>query len=497
MDYFNFLMTGVWTVIRLFLSLWWIWLPWYLWRLALDTQRYSLGVKVMRETQWVLLEVKLPREILKTPEAMDRVFAALHGPHDPPKTFKDKYIEPKVRLWWNFEIELTNGDMRFYCYMPKGWRGTFEASIYAQYPDVTISEAEDYTKNLPEEVPGPEYDLWGMEVNLLKPNPYPILTYRDFKALSDPGIDVEEVKVDPLSSFAEIATILNPGERIWYQLLVRPVGQPATIANGGGATDEWVEEGIKIVDKLASREKPKSPSMFQAIGEIVTALLEEIPEHAAELANPGSSSPEAGLGRLGKAPPKPEKKDPPSLMMHATPGEKEVIEGIERKIGKLGFDAVIRMIYVAPRGQLNRGRIATMFSILRQYNTQNLNSFRQNTNAMTIGKDYFGGLYTSRVYLERIKKGLMYWYRHRSIYWDNKNILGFLYIPETWQIAQVLSGLFYRLFPNTIETMKSKPIVLNTEELASIYHFPGRTVSSPTMSRMEAKQGEPPVNLPT
>ena len=41
-----------------------------------------------------------------------------------------------------------------------------------------------------------------------------------------------------------------------------------------------------------------------------------------------------------------------------------------------------------------------------------------------------------------------------------------------------------------------KPFVLNTEELATVYHFPGMLSQTPGLARIESKRAEPPVNLP-
>ncbi|MCK5027223.1 MAG: hypothetical protein KAS07_02295, partial [Candidatus Pacebacteria bacterium] len=43
---------------------------------------------------------------------------------------------------------------------------------------------------------------------------------------------------------------------------------------------------------------------------------------------------------------------------------------------------------------------------------------------------------------------------------------------------------------------KFKPFVLNSEELATIYHFPGMVAETPTFGRIESRRGEPPTNLP-
>lgn len=41
-----------------------------------------------------------------------------------------------------------------------------------------------------------------------------------------------------------------------------------------------------------------------------------------------------------------------------------------------------------------------------------------------------------------------------------------------------------------------KPYILSTEELATIFHLPGRVSETPTFTRIESKKAEPPSNLP-
>ena len=39
--------------------------------------------------------------------------------------------------------------------------------------------------------------------------------------------------------------------------------------------------------------------------------------------------------------------------------------------------------------------------------------------------------------------------------------------------------------------------IFSVEELATVFHFPGHIVSTPTVPRIEVKKGEPPMGLPT
>jgi hypothetical protein len=41
-----------------------------------------------------------------------------------------------------------------------------------------------------------------------------------------------------------------------------------------------------------------------------------------------------------------------------------------------------------------------------------------------------------------------------------------------------------------------KPMVMTTEELATLFHIPGQVATTPTLERIPSKRGEPPANLP-
>ena len=42
----------------------------------------------------------------------------------------------------------------------------------------------------------------------------------------------------------------------------------------------------------------------------------------------------------------------------------------------------------------------------------------------------------------------------------------------------------------------SRTDVLNVEELATLWHFPGQILKVPTLERIESKEAAPPTNLP-
>lgn len=144
-------------------------------------------------------------------------------------------------------------------------------------------------------------------------------------------------------------------------------------------------------------------------------------------------------------------------------GEQDVVAAIERKMSKLPFDVVIRCLYIAKKDVFDTPfGIGGIISSLKQFNAEHLNGFKPGGKLMPGSFDYPWEDYRGTRRNYRSKRVLQA-YRRRS---------GF-YAPY-----------------------KAKSMVLNTEELATIYHLPGPVAGTPNLQRVPSKKAEAPSNLP-
>jgi hypothetical protein len=399
---------------------WWVVLPLAMSFIAWKFWLYYIYIKYLRSQTWVLLEVKIPAIIEKTPKAMEQVFAAVYGIFSFGFTFRQKYIEGHLTEdWISFELIGFAGGVHFYVRTPDSYRNIVESAVYAQYPDAEVHQASDYLDLFPKTLPNKVYDIFGTDYHLVKENAYPIRTYEEFEEAQ------EEKRLDPIAAITEAMSKLKNDEAIFIQIFVSPTGT------------EWKKEAEALRDKLIGRKKPAPPKGIIAnIGE----FLRNFTLAAAE--------PPVWEG------PKEEKKE--NFMMLLTPGERDIIEAIENKISKLGFNTNIRFLYVDKRDSFTRSNIAAVMSTFHQFSTQNLNSLRPNLESLTVVR---GNL--------KLNKTRRLWYKKRRI-WD-------AYRKLIWP---------------------RKTSILNTEELATIFHFPLITVEAPLLGRIDTKRGEPPSNLP-
>lgn len=409
---------------------WWIVVPFYLFSHLKFI--YSIFMADLwagdKSRKPIVLEIKIPQDVVRPLRAMENVFNSLWGTYDPPKDWRASHFEGKVILGTSFEIAGIDGVPHMYVRVPASNRKLVESAIYSQYPEVEMEEVPDYTKNVPEDVPNAEWDLWGTDFQLMKSEAYPIKTYEQFFE-EKPDSSKEEKRIDPLSSLFELISRMSVGEQLWIQIY--------TWARSPKEDPGYWEGAKKEIDKLAKR--PEKPAKRTLLSDFFYLLVHgEIP--AEEKKEEGFLPPE----------------------MKLTSGERDVVSAIERKKSKNTFKCFIKYVYIAKRKVFFGGAKGFGVSFFSQFGTQNLNNTKPWS--MTTTKVQSPDIFTARrLYLK--KREMLRFYRMRAPAFDPYDVPGATYH-------------------------------LNSEELATLWHFPGAAVSTASLKRVEMKKGAPPSTLP-
>jgi hypothetical protein len=409
-------------------------LPFLLWRPFLFFWLWIKREKWLSEQNIIMLEIKTPKDVLEPIKAMEEVFSALWGSlYGFPDPW-EKWMEGECPYSYSFEVASIGGSIHFYIRIPDSARDSVESAIYSQYPDAEISLAEDYTKMVPKDIPNKDWDLYGTAYKMARDDIYPIKTYPKFFE-EKPDIAKEEKRIDPISSLIEGMTRIKPGEQLWLQIIALPV------TNG---EDNYVDRGEAFINKMLNKSKGK-PKYKPMVQEGVEGLLFGVKEKKSE--------------------DKSKEKFQPETMLSS--GEKQLVSAVENKISKNSFACTIRFVYLGKKDVFFKAQIKHIFSFFSQFSASNLN-----------GLIPLGGSKT------KVKKSWIFplntTLRPRKLYVKKR---------------KVFRNYIKRLtpyFPNPGGTF-----ILNTEELATLFHFPSK-ISSPTPSihRVEAKKGEPPPELP-
>jgi hypothetical protein len=241
-----------------------LWLPILLYFAALRCWIWYVQSFYLAGQEAILLEVKMPREVTRSPRAMELalvVFSISSGE----TTWINRAWQGGTRPFWSFEIASFGGEVHFYVWTWKGWRNTVETTLYAYYPELEIEEVEDYALkfNFDPKVHETYCNDWWLEtynphiagVHRAGPgggsnfaiNAYPFKTYMDFELDKDPE---EEFKVDPLTHVTEILGSIRPGDQIWIQIVIRMAGKQGVFKLWGDLRKRWqetVEEEVSNV----------------------------------------------------------------------------------------------------------------------------------------------------------------------------------------------------------------------------------------------------------
>ncbi|OGY50605.1 MAG: hypothetical protein A3J65_03040 [Candidatus Buchananbacteria bacterium RIFCSPHIGHO2_02_FULL_45_11b] len=369
-----------------------------------------------RERKYMMVAVDVPKNIENGPKGVENIFNQLAGAHQPLKVH-EKWWTGEIPNSFSFEIASFEGYIQFFIHFEQKYRDLIEAIVYAQYPEAEIMEVEDYTKDWRLKFPSEKYNLWGTELKLAKKEYYPIRTYEEFEHV--------EGFVDPMAGILEALTRIGPGEQVWIQLVVTP------------ADNDWGKGAENLIIKLSGGKVERKKTIFDRIF--------DIPGIVWELLNPVLAAPST------------KKDEPYNLMMNLTPGQKDVINAIEKKTGKLGFHTKIRLIYFAEKDKFVKPKANAIYGAFKQFNTLDLNSVKPDAKTLTGGIVFF----KKRRVIARQNK-IFYRYKNRG-HWLEPGSYG---------------------------------KILNSQELASLYHFPIMTVKAPMVKKSEAKKAEPPMTLP-
>lgn len=370
----------------------------------------------------VLLEIMIPKDIQKSPMAMEIILAAMY--QNGAASYSEAYLDGKTNPWFSLELVSIEGSLHFYIWASeKKFKKIIEAQIYAQYPTVEIYEVppeKDYVRHF-------VYDknknvIWGMQFGLTDKDVYPIKTYIDYNMDKD---QKDEYRIDPMTAVLEYLGSVDKNQQVWIQILIKK-HEKRTIKNFSlKEKADWKKEAKQEIESIRAEATPKSKN--------------------ADF--PGFPNP--------------------------TKGQIEKIAAIERSINKMAFDTCMRGFYISNTlADFNSVYISGMLGSQRQYSSQYLNGFK--LKAKTDVSDNYKDWCVLFPFLNKHKEYVIQKYKN--------NMLG----------AYKLRSYFfppYKFYGNN-------PFVLSTEEVATIFHFPGNVSATPSLAKITSKKSGPPVNLP-
>lgn len=147
--------------------------------------------------------------------------------------------------------------------------------------------------------------------------------------------------------------------------------------------------------------------------------------------------------------------------LELTPAERDAIKSIEEKVNKHCFECHIRFIYLAKRNVFSKAVSRIPFGYFVGFTNGNLNQFRVIKDTLT---------------------KVTYFFKKKRVYQKCRKLFRYYKL---------------RVNPSFPEHQKGETFVLNSEELATMWHLPSKTgAPAPTLARVAAKKSVAPPNLP-
>lgn len=406
------------------------------------------------DEKFALLSIKVSKENENGPIVAEQIFAAVHNVKNKKKLFGQP-LSNKI----SFEIANISESIRFYVWTPEYLKNTIKSQIYAQYPDVEIFEVEDYT-NLPEmEISPPAHSKSRQPekhalVETGKPIEKESLNFKKVSmhsnsvgaelSLSEPSIypikrysqfedRLTRIAVDPIAGITEALAKLESPNE---QIWLQIVIQP-------------LEKKWRTIYRNCARILQKRTFMgIEAFQNLYTRAFCSrnqalrfifFPIYIAfwfEGLTAGSKTKSVSQRDATVK----DMADPFKEEVSGSHDKETPIQAATDKVLKMLFDANIRLIYLPKTADASHSdqKLREIAAAFKQFHIPYANGFEISKLDLTgqIVEDY----------------------RHRKI---------------------------------------QRPFILNNEELATIYHLPNETVSTPNIYRVTSRKLEPPIDAPT
>ena len=305
-----------------------IWLPIALFLMFIRYWVEYLHAKVVDGLDPVLLEIKLPKEIRKSPMAMELVFTQMYLKAS--SNYYSTYFQGKIVPYYSLEIVSIGGEIHFYIWTGRKQKNIIEAQLYAQYPTVEIYEVDDYALRVKHDLS--KTAMWGCQWEFKKPDPFPIKTYVDFELDRRAVEEEQQTVVDPMSSMIEYLGSLKPGEQGWVQIIIRAHRDYGIVSGDLKKILDWKEDVKAEIKKIQEKYQPKKEK--DADGRTVLV---------------------------------------PAMTM--TEEDKQTLKSLTRSLQKYAFDVVVRGFYIADLDRADYSNIPGLIGCVRQYDDNISNGF--------------------------------------------------------------------------------------------------------------------------
>ncbi|MFA6027616.1 MAG: hypothetical protein WC752_01690 [Patescibacteria group bacterium] len=387
---------------------------------------------VKHKRKYVLLSVNVPKDNEQSMKAVEQMFTHIYGVKQVP-TFTKKYWGGWSQPLISFEIESDGGYIQFYIRCWVGHQDIIEAAVYAQYPDAEI-KLVDKEKDYTNKINLKMLEDGTYDLygsQLLLDNP-DIYPIRGWRGWEHP---MPGKFIDPLAAVLEMMSRMQPGEHFWYQIMTEP--EPL---------DHLSHECQEQINKVIGEHKAAGPNILDKILDIPVKFLDIVHDTVFGGVEGGDHATE-----------KPDKR------IFLVEYEREMVTELDMKRSRWPFKCKVRYVYFAKKEMFNIEKAHRSFmGAIRQYKF--LNNFHEGR-WTTVDLD---DTYWFDTYYQPFQKTRLFW-RKRSLMRNYKMM--------------------------DMERGEGEGYAMNTEELASLYHFPQIDVRAPFVQKAESRRMEPPTQL--